>query len=126
MNPAHLHLLLNHSPIIGTIVALGLFVMALMRDQDELKQASLALFVMLALVAIPAFMSGYAAQDAIKDLPDVSLATIQTHQGTALLALLLMQITGVAALLALLRFGRNAKTEDKPWMSSSAWLNLYA
>jgi len=125
MNPAHLHLLLNHSPIIGTIVALGLFVMALMRDQDELKQASLALFVMIALVAVPAFMSGYAAQDAIKDLPDVSMAMIQTHQGTALLALLLMEITGVAALAGLWRFGRRARKEDKPWMSSPARMNLY-
>ena len=126
MNPAHLHLLLNHSPIIGTIVALGLFVMALMRDQDELKQASLALFVLIALVAVPAFMSGYAAQDAIKDLPDVSMAMIQTHQGTALLALLLMEITGAAALTGLWRFGRGARKEDKPWMSSPAQMNLYA
>jgi hypothetical protein len=123
MNPAHLHLLLNHSPIIGTIVALGLFVMALMRDQDDLKQASLALFVMIALVAIPAFMSGYAAQDAIKDLPDVSTAMIQTHQGTALLALLLMEITGAAALAGLWRFGRS---KEKPWTSRPARTNLYA
>jgi uncharacterized membrane protein len=123
MNPAHLHLLLNHSPIIGTIVALGLFVMALMRNQDELKQVSLVLFVLIALLAIPAFMSGYAAQEAIKDLPDVSMAMIQTHQGTALLALLLMEITGAAALVGLWRFGR---VKEKPWMSSAARTNLYA
>src|SRR5437870_1453982 len=101
MNPAHLHLFLNHSPIIGTIVALGLFVMALMKDHDELKQVSLALFIMIALVAIPAFMSGYAAQDAIKDLPDVSMAMIQTHQGTALLALLMMELTGAVSIVGL-------------------------
>jgi uncharacterized membrane protein len=122
MNPAHLHLLLNHTPIIGTIVALGLFVLALMQNLDELKQASLALFVIIAMIALPAFMSGYAAQDVIKDMPEVSTAMIQTHQGTALLALMLMGVTGAVSFVALWRFGR----EKNPWASGPARVNLLA
>ena len=123
MNPVHIHLLLNHSPIIGTIIALGIFVVSLIGNRDELKQASLALFTLIALVAIPAFMSGYAAQNAMKDNPDVSMALIQAHQGAALLAFISMEITGVVSLLGLWRFSRTAKN---PWMTRPARASLIA
>ena len=109
MNLAHLHLLLNHSPIIGTFMVLGLFVVSLIAHNDELKQASLALFTLIALLAIPSYMSGYAAQEMIKESPDVSAELIQTHQGSALLAFIMMEITGGAALLGLWQFSRTAK-----------------
>src|SRR5207247_2323125 len=123
MNLAHLHLLLNHWPIIGTLIALALFLVSLVGDHDDLKQASLALFSLIALLAIPAYMSGYAAQDAIKELPDVSMDLIQTHRGAALLAFVFMEITGAVSLLGLWRFSRTAKN---PWMSRPPRLNLSA
>ena len=122
-NLAQLHLLLNHSPIIGTIVALCLFAASLIADRDELKEASLVLFSIIALVAIPAFMSGYAAEGAIKDTPDVSIELIQAHQGAALLALIFMEWTGVVSLLGVWRFSRSAKNS---WMSRPARAHLIA
>jgi len=123
MNPVRIHLLLNHSPIIGTIIALGIFVVSLIGNRDELKQASLALFALIALVAIPAFMSGYAAQNAMKDNPDVSMALIQAHQGAALLAFISLELTGFVSLLGLWRFSRTVKN---PWMTRPARVNLIA
>jgi hypothetical protein len=114
MNLAHLHLLLNHSPIIGTFIALGLFVVSLARNHDELKQVSLALFSLIALLAIPAYMTGYAAQETIKETAGVSMDLIQVHQGAALLAFISMEITGGFALLALWQFSRSVKD---PWSS---------
>lgn len=38
MNLAHLHLLLNHFPIIGTIVAFGLFITSFVGKNDDLKR----------------------------------------------------------------------------------------
>ncbi len=109
MNLAQQHLLLNHWPILGTIIALALFIVALMGNRDALKQASLALFVLMALVAIPTFMTGYAAQEAIKDSADISMDLIKTHQGSALFAFFFMEMTGVASLFGLWRFSRTAK-----------------
>lgn len=123
MNPAHIHLLLNHSPIIGTIIALIMFVASLVGKRDELKQASLALFALIALVAIPTFMSGYAAQGAIKDDPDVSMDLIQTHQGAALLAFVFMEITGAVSLVGLWRFSRTVKN---PFVSRPSRGTLFA
>src|ERR1700686_799505 len=94
MNFAHLHLLLNHFPIIGTIVGLGLFLVSLVGKNEDLRRASLIIFPAMALVAILAFFSGVGAQGAIRKLPGVSEALIERHQGSAMLAMLFMEITG--------------------------------
>src|SRR5437867_8613549 len=98
---AHIHLLLNHFPILGSFIGLGLFLVSLAANSDDLKQASFALFAFIALLAVPTYMSGNSAQDVIKNSPGLSAALIQTHEGTALVALVFMEITGFAALLGL-------------------------
>ena len=72
MNLAHLHLLLNHFPIIGTIVGLGLFVTSLVGKNDDLKRAGLIVFACMALLSLPTFFSGIGAQGAIQELAGVS------------------------------------------------------
>jgi uncharacterized membrane protein len=106
MNLAHLHLLLNHWPIIGTFIGLGLFLVSLLGKSDDLKQASLAGFPLIALLAIPTYISGNAAQDVIQQEQGVSRTLITTHQGAALLALVFMLITGAVAWLGLWQFRR--------------------
>ena len=97
VNFVHLHLLLNHVPTVGTIVALGLLLLAFAKKNNELKRASLALFFAIALVSLPTYMTGYSAQKALKDRPGVSAALIERHQSAALLALIFMEATGVVA-----------------------------
>lgn len=65
VNLAHLHLLINHFPTIGTTIALGLFLAALIGKSDDLKRASLVVFFGIALITIPTYMSGNAAQETI-------------------------------------------------------------
>jgi len=97
LNFVHLHLLLNHVPTVGTIIALGVLLLAFAKKSQELKRASLALFFAIAMVALPTYMTGYSAQKAIKDRPDVSASLIEQHQSAALLALIFMEATGVVA-----------------------------
>ena len=123
MNLVHVHLWLNHLPILGTLIALALFVIALAFDRDDLKQAGLALFVLIALLSIPAYMSGNAAQNEIKDDPGYSMELIQAHQGSALVAFLFIELTGAVSLIGLWRFSRS---EKNPWMERPAKWNLLA
>jgi uncharacterized membrane protein len=95
LNLAHLHLLLNHFPTIGTIVGLGLFVFSLLGKNEDLKRASLGIFVLIAVVTVPAYLTGRAAQEAVLDSPDVTQALIENHQDQALLAFAFMQLTGL-------------------------------
>jgi len=113
MNLAHLHLLLNHFPIIGTLVALGLFISSFVGKNDDLKRSSLIIFAAIALITLPTFFSGIGAQRAIRKDPGVSTALIDRHEGAAMLAVFFMLITGTLALVELWRRRRIAT--EKPW-----------
>lgn len=97
VNFVHLHLLLNHFPTIGTIVGLGLLLLAIAKKSEDLTRASFAVFFAIALISLPTYMTGYPAEKALENLPGVSPAMILTHQSAALLALGLMAITGIVA-----------------------------
>ena len=107
MNLAHLHLLLNHVPTVGLGVACALFLASLLKKSEDLRQASFVAFYLLGLLAIPAYLTGSAAQTVLQDQPDVSQQVIAAHQDAALVALILMEITGFVAWIALWRF--------RPW-----------
>src|SRR5438093_1699255 len=114
MNLVHIHLLLNHWPIIGSFISLGLFLVSLIANSDDLKQTSLAFFALLALLAIPTYMSGNVAQEVLKGSAGLSEALIETHQGAALLALVFMEITGAFALIGLWQFSRMSRPPHSP------------
>src|SRR5437870_7175490 len=102
MNLAHLHLLLNHFPIIGTVIGLGVFIASFIAKSDDLKSAGLTVFAGVALLSLPAFFSGVGAQAALRRNPAVSAALIERHEGSAILALFFVEITGALACWALI------------------------
>jgi uncharacterized membrane protein len=101
VNLAHLHLLLNHFPIIGTIVGVGLFLISLAGKNQDLRRAGLIILACMALLSLPTFFSGVGAQGAIQEKPGVSAALINRHEGAAILALFFMEITGALSLIGL-------------------------
>src|SRR5580658_6660065 len=106
MNLPHVHLLLNHFPIIGTIIALALFLFALVGKSDDLKRASLVVFAGIALLSIPTYMSGNGAEEALRKLPNVSKNAIAAHNNAALVSIVFMELTGMFAWLGLWQFRR--------------------
>ena len=106
MNMVHLHLLVNHFPIIGTILGLGLYLVSLIGKSDDLKRASLDVFFVIALIAIPAYQTGSAAKAAIKGRPGISETLIVAHEDAALLAFIFMELTGALAWLGLWQYRR--------------------
>ena len=96
-NFVHMHLLLNHIPTVGTIVALGVLLLGFLKGSADLTRGALALFFVIALVSLPTYMTGYSAQKALKDRPGISPELIQRHQSAALVALTVMEATGVLA-----------------------------
>lgn len=109
MNLAHLHLLLNHWPIIGSFIATGLLLVALLAKSNDLKEVTLALFGLMALVAIPAYLTGNLVQDLIRQEPGIVESLVDTHQGAALLALTALLITGALAWVGLWQIRRMSR-----------------
>ena len=100
MNYAHLHLLLNHFPIIGAIIGLGLLAVSFFGKNQDLRRAAYITFVGIGLITIPTFISGIGAQQMING-PGVSDALIRRHEASALLSMWFMVITGALALVGL-------------------------
>jgi hypothetical protein len=90
----HWHLVLNHLPSIGALVAVCLLAAAQSAGSRDVTRASLILFVVLALVAIPTFMTGAAAGLAIQNTPGFSERAVAAHQDAALVALAALLVTG--------------------------------
>ncbi len=101
LNFAHLHLLLNHFPIIGTMVALALFLVSFVGKNQDLRRASYIIFAGIALLTIPTFLSGFGAQLGIQGKPGVSDELVSRHEGSAMLSLWFMFATGAFSLVAL-------------------------
>ena len=109
---AHIHLLLNHFPTVAFLIGLGLFIVALYIKSDHMKRISLGIFLIISLLSIPVYMTGKAAQSAIKDQPGVSAVITERHQDAAFLALAFMELTGVLAWLGLWQFRRVSRASS--------------
>ena len=93
----HLHLLLNHFPTVGMIAGFGVFLLALVKKSEDLKRGGLAVMFVIALLSLPTYMTGYSAQKAVRGMAGVSQGVVNLHQRSALMALIFMEATGVAA-----------------------------
>jgi len=117
MSTTHVHLLLNHVPTVGFVMTIGLFLAGLVAGSDQLKRASLAAFVGIALIAIPTYVTGNAAAEhlciakANEPCADVAISRplIERHEGAALLSLVVMMATAGFAWLGLWHYRRLRK-----------------
>src|SRR5690606_6335904 len=108
-SPPHWHIVLNHFPSIGTLIALALFLAAAYWRSEDLRRASLVLFVVMALLAIPTFITGHASKVLIGCSPGVSAAAIAAHEDAALWAFCLVGLTGALSWFALWQYRRYSR-----------------
>jgi uncharacterized membrane protein len=102
MNAAHLHLTLNHLPVLGVVFALPLLGFGLLRRNPTLLRAGWITLVVVALAAIPVYLSGEGAEEIVEDEPGVSHDAIEAHEEIALFGLIGVEALGVVALAGLL------------------------
>jgi uncharacterized membrane protein len=127
MNLPHVHLLLNHFPIIGTIIALGVFLLGLIGKSDDLKKAGFVILTGIALLAIPTYMSGNGAADKLGKLPGISMNAIAAHNNAAVVSIFFMEFTGLFAWLGLWQYRRfsSARTWTVATVVAFAVITVY-
>jgi uncharacterized membrane protein len=99
----HLHIVLNHFPLIGSVFVLGLLIASAYMKNDDMRRVSLILFVVLGLLAIPTYITGAAAGWAYQGRPDMSVQILDAHRDAALMAFVFIGLTGLVSWLVLWR-----------------------
>ena len=104
MSWAHIHLALNHVPVIGLLIVLLLLAVAMLRHSTELTRVSYGLLVLLAATSVVVYLTGEPAEELIENLPGFSEALVEEHEEVALIATIGMVVLGLVALVGLIRF----------------------
>lgn len=102
MDFTHLHLILNHFPIIGTIIAVFILIYGIFKNYLPVQKVSLALIVVLAIISIPVFLTGEPAEETVENLPGISELLIEAHEEAAEASIWVMEFTGILAFVAFL------------------------
>jgi uncharacterized membrane protein len=108
MDATHIHLILNHVPMLAIVIAGALFGIALAYRNIQFQRVALGFLVVVALTAIPVYLTGEPAEETVERAPGVSEQTIDRHEKAAGAALAAMEALGGLALLGMLIFRKAA------------------
>jgi uncharacterized membrane protein len=102
MNYAHLHLMLNHFPVIGTLIGLAIILFGLIRKNDSLIKTGLVTFILMALITIPTFLTGEPSEKLMEKVVGTSEALIERHEEAAKFSLIVMEVLGTISLITMI------------------------
>ena len=101
MNGVHIHLLLNHIPVVGMLIGLVVFALGIWRRNDAWTRLALGLFVMVGVASLATMLTGEGAEEAVERLPGVTDAIIEPHEEAAKIAAIGAYVLGAISLAAL-------------------------
>ena len=101
MNDAHLHLVVNHFPIIGTFFGIGILIAGIFFKNNSIKNTAYVLFIVAAIFGVLSMGTGEGAEEMVEDFPNIGKAIIHEHEELAEKFALILYVTGVCALVSL-------------------------
>lgn len=110
MNDAHLHMVVNHFPIIGTILGLGILIAGIIFKKNSVKSTAYALFIVAAVFAAFSMGTGEGAEEIAEKLPGVTDQVIHEHEEMAEKLALVLYVLGLVSLVG---FYLNLKNHSK-------------
>lgn len=94
MNNAHLHLVVNHLPIIFPIVGLIVLIVGFIIKSEVVKRTSFFIFVLGAFASIAVMATGDGAEEAVENIAGISENLIHNHEEKAELFAALSYVLG--------------------------------
>ena len=110
MNQAHLHLMINHLPVITTLIATTLLLIGMVRKDSGQTRTALVLLVIAALAVVPTWMTGEGAEEVLEQSPGINEELIEEHEEWANFGGGGITLAGVLAVAALF-LSRNARRQ---------------
>lgn len=93
MNPAQLHLMFTHLPIIGLGFIILLNLVAVLRKSEELQKLVLWFYLLLGVFALLAYLTGDSAAEVMKTYPGITEEITEPHENFALFFFIGLMIT---------------------------------
>lgn len=106
MNSSQVHLALTHMPVILSLVGLVVLAVAMLKRNDTLTKTAFYLLLFAGLSAIPVFLTGEGAEEAVEHLPGVSETVIEEHEDLAKMAFAVVSAAALLSLAGLLLYGK--------------------
>lgn len=101
MDAAHIHLLLNHVPVLGAVFGTLLLGYGLMRDSDDVVTAGYWLLVLVGVTSVAVYLTGEPAEELVEGLAGVSEPILERHEEAALWATIVGGVVGGVSALGL-------------------------
>jgi uncharacterized membrane protein len=101
MNDAHLHLVVNHFPIIGTFFGIGILIAGIFLNNSSIKNTAYVLFIIAAIFGALSVATGEGAEEIVEDFPNIGKAIIHEHEELAEKFVIVLYVTGAFALISL-------------------------
>ena len=101
MNQTHIHLVITHLPVIGSILGAFILIYGMLTKSCDTKNSAYFIFIFCAIGAVIAYITGEAAEETVENIAGVSEAMIEKHENAAKIALASMIFLGFSALIAL-------------------------
>lgn len=101
MNNAHLHLVVNHLPIIFPLVGLIVLISAFFTKNETVKRTSYLIFVLGAIASVIAMATGEGAEEAVENIAGISENLIKEHEEAAEIFAVISYVLGGISLLGI-------------------------
>lgn len=107
MNNIHLHLVVNHLPIIFPVAGLVLLIIGIFTKTEVSKRNAYFIFILGAFASVAAMATGEGAEEGVENLPGVAERLIKTHEEAAELFAGLSYVLGGISIAALFMSFKN-------------------
>ncbi len=101
MNQTHIHLLITHLPIFGSILGGLVLLHGIWTKSNQTAIAAYNLFIISAIGAGIAYLTGEAAEETVENIQGVAKTAIDAHEDFAMVSLVSLIVLGVAALIGI-------------------------
>jgi len=106
MNDAHLHMVFNHFPIIGSIFGFGILLAGIILKNKSVQHTAYVLLIIAAILGLATMRTGEGAEEIAEEL-GISHDIIHEHEEIAEKFAILLYLTGAVALLSLITSLKN-------------------
>lgn len=121
MNDAHLHMVVNHFPIVGTILGAIILLAALIFKNVSYRNVAYGVFIISAIFAAVSMGTGEGAEEIVEKLPDVTDHLIHEHEEMAEKLAIVLYLLGIISIAGIIL---NIKNHTKAKIISFLALNV--